>query len=115
MFQILYKGIRSGSTSPTEFNWWRQQALTFQEVSAYDFPILNWTASRSRSRSPRCMSTRTSSVSAAPARCRAAHSPPPPICPYSQNTRAIRRLRLSSMMNVLPCAIDSTGHACWPL
>ena len=35
--------------------------------------------------------------------------------PYSQNTRALRRLRLSSMMNVLPCAIDSTGHACWPL
>jgi hypothetical protein len=28
---------------------------------------------------------------------------------YSQNTRAIRRLRLSSMVNVLPCAIDSLG------
>jgi len=32
--------------------------------------------------------------------------------PFGQNTRAIRRLRLSSMINVLPCAIDSTGHAC---
>ena len=42
--------------------------------------------------------------------------PGPYITPaYSQNTRAIRRLRLSSMMNVLPCAIDSTGHAFWPL
>jgi hypothetical protein len=34
---------------------------------------------------------------------------------YSQKPRAIRRLRLSSMMNVLPCAIDSTGLACWAL
>ena len=23
MFQIVYNGIRSGSASPTEFNWWR--------------------------------------------------------------------------------------------
>jgi putative ABC transport system permease protein len=43
MFQILYKGIRSGSASPTEFNWWRQQTQAFQDISAYDFPILNWT------------------------------------------------------------------------
>jgi predicted permease len=43
MFQILYNGIRSGSASPTEFNWWRQQTQAFQEVSGYDFPILNWT------------------------------------------------------------------------
>lgn len=43
MFQILYNGIRSGSASPTEFNWWRQQTQSFQDISAYDFPILNWT------------------------------------------------------------------------
>jgi putative ABC transport system permease protein len=43
MFQIRYGGIRSGSASPTEFNWWRQQTQAFQDISAYDFPILNWT------------------------------------------------------------------------
>jgi putative ABC transport system permease protein len=43
MFQMLYKGIRSGSASPTEFNWWRQETQAFQDISAYDFPILNWT------------------------------------------------------------------------
>jgi hypothetical protein len=43
MFQILYKGIRSGSASPTEFNWWRQETQAFQDISAYDFTILNWT------------------------------------------------------------------------
>src|SRR5262249_34666518 len=36
----------------------------------------------------------------------------PGVSPFGQNTRAILWLRLSSMMNVLPCAIDSTGHAC---
>jgi hypothetical protein len=34
--------------------------------------------------------------------------------PYGQNTRATRQGRVSSMMNVLSCAIDSTGHAFWP-
>jgi hypothetical protein len=34
---------------------------------------------------------------------------------FGQNTRAKRLLRLSSMMNVLPCPIDFTGHAFWPL
>jgi hypothetical protein len=43
MFQILYKWIGSGSASPTEFNWWRQQTHAFQDISAYEFPILNWT------------------------------------------------------------------------
>jgi predicted permease len=43
MFQIRYHGTYSGSASPTEFNWWRQQTQAFQDISAYDFPILNWT------------------------------------------------------------------------
>ena len=34
MFQILYKWIGSGSASPTEFNWWRQQTQPFQDISA---------------------------------------------------------------------------------
>src|SRR5215471_10086165 len=40
--------------------------------------------------------------------------------PYGQNTRAMWRLAdpteyvLAAIMNVLSCAIDSIGHACWP-
>lgn len=41
MFPIRHNGTYSGSASPTEFNCWRQQTQAFQEISAYDFPILN--------------------------------------------------------------------------
>lgn len=43
MFQNIFPAGRSGSASPTEFNWWRQQTQAFQEVSAYDFNVVNWT------------------------------------------------------------------------
>ena len=44
MFQNTFQqGIRSGSASPTEFNWWRQQTQTFQEIAAYDFNLANLT------------------------------------------------------------------------
>ena len=43
MFQNKYKGGRTGSASPTEFNWWRQQTQAFEDVSAYDFSVANLT------------------------------------------------------------------------
>ena len=44
MFQNTFrKAFRSGSASPMEFNWWRQQTQAFQDISAYDFNVANWT------------------------------------------------------------------------
>lgn len=43
MFQNVLPSGRFGSASPTEFNWWRQQTHTFQDIAAYDFAIANWT------------------------------------------------------------------------
>jgi predicted permease len=43
MFQNKYKGGRTGSASPTGFNWWRQQTQAFEDVSAYDFSVANLT------------------------------------------------------------------------
>jgi len=45
MFQSTFRqtGGWTGSASPTEFNWWRQQTQAFQDVSAYDFNVANWT------------------------------------------------------------------------
>jgi hypothetical protein len=43
MFQNTFHSGRSGSASPTEFNWWRQQTQTFQDVSAYEFNAANMT------------------------------------------------------------------------
>src|SRR5579863_6752754 len=44
MFQNTFQqGIRSGSASPTEFNWWKQQTQAFQDVAAYDFNLANMT------------------------------------------------------------------------
>src|ERR1700687_4793161 len=43
MFQNTLRDVRFGSTAPTEFNWWLQQGQSFQDVSAYDFSVANWT------------------------------------------------------------------------
>ena len=43
MFQNTLRDLRFGSTAPTEFNWWLQQSQSFQDVSAYDFSVANWT------------------------------------------------------------------------
>jgi putative ABC transport system permease protein len=44
MFQNTYQRYPpTGSASPTEFNWWRQQTGTFQDVSAYVFGAANLT------------------------------------------------------------------------
>jgi predicted permease len=44
MFQNTYQHVPStGSASPTEFNWWRQQTGAFQNVSAYVFGAANMT------------------------------------------------------------------------
>ncbi len=44
MFQNTFpQGVRSGSASPTEFNWWRQQTQVFEDIAAYDFNLANWT------------------------------------------------------------------------
>ncbi len=32
---------RTGSASPVEFNWWRQQTEAFEDVSAYAFNVAN--------------------------------------------------------------------------
>ena len=45
MFQNTYQQFpATGSTSPTEFNWWRQQTGAFQDVSAYVFGAANLTS-----------------------------------------------------------------------
>jgi predicted permease len=43
MFQNTYQGQRIGSAAPVEFNWWRQQAALFDDVSAYAFTVVNLT------------------------------------------------------------------------
>jgi predicted permease len=45
MFQnMLQQGGLGGTASPTEFNWWRQQTTTVQDVSAYSlFDVVNLT------------------------------------------------------------------------
>src|SRR5580704_4644311 len=44
MFQNMYQqGGLGGTASPTEFNLWRQQTGTFQDVSAYAFTVANFT------------------------------------------------------------------------
>ena len=44
MFEhTFHKAFRTGTASPAEFNWWRQQARTFQDVSAYTFDVVNLT------------------------------------------------------------------------
>src|SRR6185369_8231793 len=45
MFQNTYRQFNpTGSASPTEFNWWRQQTGAFQDVSAYGFSAANLTS-----------------------------------------------------------------------
>ena len=42
MFQNTFgQGIRTGSSAPVEFNWWRQQTDAFENVSAYAFNVAN--------------------------------------------------------------------------
>jgi putative ABC transport system permease protein len=44
MFQNTFRsGLRSGSAAPVEFNWWRQHTNAFQDVSAYEFSVVNLT------------------------------------------------------------------------
>src|SRR5579864_8927810 len=43
MFQNTLRDVRFGSAAPTEFNWWRQQSQAFQDISAYNFDVANWT------------------------------------------------------------------------
>jgi len=44
VFQNLFKtGARGGSASPNEYNFWRQQTQTFQDISAYAFNVANLT------------------------------------------------------------------------
>ncbi|MGH9418962.1 MAG: ABC transporter permease, partial [Thermoanaerobaculia bacterium] len=44
MFQNTFQQVpRTGTASPAEFNWWRQQTQAFQDVSAYDFRVANLT------------------------------------------------------------------------
>src|SRR5581483_9505432 len=44
LFQNLFKqGGRSGGASPNEYNWWHQQAQSFEDVSAYAFNVANLT------------------------------------------------------------------------
>jgi predicted permease len=44
MFQNTFRsGVRTGSAAPAEFNWWRQHADAFENISAYAFGVVNWT------------------------------------------------------------------------
>jgi putative ABC transport system permease protein len=52
MFQNIFPTGRFGSASPTEFNWWRQQKQAFEDISAYDFSIANWTGASSPEQIP---------------------------------------------------------------
>jgi putative ABC transport system permease protein len=48
MFQNIFRrGLRSGSASPTEFNWWRERTDAFEDVSAYSFSAANLTGESS--------------------------------------------------------------------
>jgi putative ABC transport system permease protein len=45
MFQNTFQQFAAtGSASPAEFNWWRQQNGAFQDVSAYLFSAVNLTS-----------------------------------------------------------------------
>ena len=53
MFQNTYpQWPPTGTTSPTEFNWWRQQTGAFQDVSAYVFGAANLTSESSPEQIP---------------------------------------------------------------
>lgn len=44
LFQNVFKqGGRGGSASPNEYNFWRDQTQSFQDVSAYAFNVANLT------------------------------------------------------------------------
>jgi predicted permease len=44
MFQNTFRsGLRTGSAAPAEFNWWRQHTDAFQDISAYEFNVVNLT------------------------------------------------------------------------
>jgi putative ABC transport system permease protein len=44
MFQNTFRsGLRTGSTAPAEFNWWRQHTDAFRDISAYEFNVANFT------------------------------------------------------------------------
>ena len=44
MFEHTFRNsFRTGTASPAEFNWWRQQTQAFQDVSAYAFDVANLT------------------------------------------------------------------------
>jgi putative ABC transport system permease protein len=45
MFQNVFESRRVGTTSPTEFNLWRQQTQAFQDIAAYNFDVANITGS----------------------------------------------------------------------
>src|SRR5579863_9593195 len=47
MFQNAFRGGSGGSTSPNEYNYWRQQTQTFKDVSAYAFNVANLTGDSS--------------------------------------------------------------------
>src|ERR1700720_3261568 len=53
MFQNTFlKAPRSGSATPTEFNWWRKQDESFQDISAYAFNVANFTGESSPEQIP---------------------------------------------------------------
>ena len=43
MFQNVFKEGRSFGSSPNEFNFFRQQTMSFQYISAYAFNVANFT------------------------------------------------------------------------
>jgi putative ABC transport system permease protein len=43
LFQNIFKGGRGGGASPNEYNYWREQTQSFQDVSAYAFNVANLT------------------------------------------------------------------------
>jgi putative ABC transport system permease protein len=43
LFQNVFKGGRGGGASPNEYNFWREQTQSFQDVSAYAFNVANLT------------------------------------------------------------------------
>jgi predicted permease len=52
MFQSTFPAGRTGSASPTLFNWWRQQTASFEDISAYEFNVANWTGTSSPEQIP---------------------------------------------------------------
>lgn len=77
MLQSTFLAGRTGSSSPTLFNWWRQQTASFEDISAYEFNVANWTGESFPEQIPIMHVSAGFSRCAVRIRCTAGRSRPP--------------------------------------